>query len=94
MALRGKATQSSRYFHIRAAADNAIDGNRNSDYNSGSCTHTEEENNPWWRVDLLYSYTVTSIVISNRADAASLRLNGAKVHVGNSLNDNGAANKV
>uniref|UniRef100_G3PGN9 F5/8 type C domain-containing protein n=2 Tax=Gasterosteus aculeatus aculeatus TaxID=481459 RepID=G3PGN9_GASAC len=94
VALRGKATQSTRYGDEYGAAYNAIDGNRNSFWLAGSCTHTNEETGPWWRVDLLRPYTVTSIAITNRADCCEERLNGAKVHVGNSIKNNGAANPV
>ncbi|XP_037640569.1 uncharacterized protein LOC119496950 [Sebastes umbrosus] len=94
VALRGKATQSDRYEHAFGAADSAIDGNRESNFHSGSCTHTDEETNPWWRVDLLESYIVTSVIITNRGDCCQQRLNGAEVHIGNLLQDNGAANPV
>ncbi|KAM8870558.1 fucolectin-like isoform 2-T2 [Spinachia spinachia] len=72
VALDGKATQSTTYLN---PACNAIDG---------SCTQTDEETDPWWRVDLLHPYVVTSIAITNRGDCCQERLNGATVHVGNS----------
>uniref|UniRef100_A0A8C6TQN6 Si:ch211-215k15.4 n=1 Tax=Neogobius melanostomus TaxID=47308 RepID=A0A8C6TQN6_9GOBI len=90
VALRGKATQSYRYLHILGAASNAIDGNRESNYHAGSCTHTIiTQTNPWWRVDLLEHYIVTSITITNRGDCCAEKLNGAEIHVGNSLLNNG-----
>ncbi|KAL3059622.1 hypothetical protein OYC64_014261 [Pagothenia borchgrevinki] len=94
VALRGKATQSNRYEHAFGSAISAIDGNRDNKFFSGSCTHTDAESNPWWRVDLLEPYIVTSVIISNRGDNYSERLNGAQVHIGNSLVDNGAINPV
>ncbi|XP_034001628.1 pentraxin fusion protein-like [Trematomus bernacchii] len=94
VALRGKATQSDRHGDNYGAAYNAIDGNRESNYFAGSCTLTVEMTNPWWRVDLLESYIVTSIIITNRGDCCPKRLNGAEIHIGNSLQDNGAANPV
>ncbi|XP_075937416.1 uncharacterized protein LOC142938089 [Anarhichas minor] len=95
VALRGKATQSDHYDHVREAhAFNAIDGNRDTNFHLGSCTHTDEETNPWWRVDLLDSYIVTSVIITNRGDCCEERLNGAKIHIGNSLENNGAANPL
>uniref|UniRef100_A0A3Q1ID70 Fucolectin tachylectin-4 pentraxin-1 domain-containing protein n=1 Tax=Anabas testudineus TaxID=64144 RepID=A0A3Q1ID70_ANATE len=94
VALRGKATQSHRLDTSLGAAYNAIDGNRNSDFGAGSCTHTTEQTNPWWRVDLLHSYIVTSVIITNRGDCCAERINGAEVHIGDSLQDNGAANPV
>uniref|UniRef100_A0A3Q3GTY7 Fucolectin tachylectin-4 pentraxin-1 domain-containing protein n=1 Tax=Labrus bergylta TaxID=56723 RepID=A0A3Q3GTY7_9LABR len=89
VALRGKATQSHRYPHNFGDASSAIDGNRESNFDAGSCTHTVEMGNPWWRVDLLDSYIVTSVVITNRGDCCPERLNGAEVHIGNHLQDNG-----
>ncbi|XP_034001615.1 pentraxin fusion protein-like [Trematomus bernacchii] len=94
VALRGKASQSLSYPDYYGDADKAIDGNRDSNYLAGSCTATVEMTNPWWRVDLLESYIVTSIIITNRGDRYPERLNGAEVHIGNSLQDNGAANPV
>ncbi|XP_070767437.1 fucolectin-1 [Enoplosus armatus] len=94
VALRGKATQSQRYMHTFGAAHNAIDGNRESHFFADSCTHTTEQTNPWWRVDLLESYTVTSVIVTNRGDCCAEKLNGAEIHIGNSLQDNGAENPV
>ncbi|KAK9514332.1 hypothetical protein VZT92_027807 [Zoarces viviparus] len=94
VALRGKATQSHRNPDLYGFAHNAIDGNRESNYEAGSCSATVEQNNPWWRVDLLESYIVTSITVTNRGDCCEERINGAEVHIGNSLGDNGAANPV
>ncbi|XP_034001582.1 fucolectin-4-like [Trematomus bernacchii] len=94
VALRGKATQSNRYEHFFGSAFSAIDGNRDNKFDSGSCTHTDVESNPWWRVDLLEPYIVTSVIISNRGDCCSEKLEGAQVHIGNSLVDNGARNPV
>ncbi|XP_027141984.1 fucolectin-7 [Larimichthys crocea] len=93
LALRGRATQSDRYYDAFGAASNAIDGNRDSNFHAGSCTHTAAQTNPWWRVDLLEPYIVTSIIITNR-DSVPERINGAEIHIGNSLQDNGVANPV
>ncbi|XP_023132500.2 fucolectin-3 [Amphiprion ocellaris] len=92
LALRGKATQSIRGNHDLSGASNAIDGNRDSTASHGSCTHTAEESNPWWRVDLLESYIITSITVTNRGDCCAERLNGLSIHVGNSLTNNGLDN--
>lgn len=57
VALGGKATQSHCYqgswFDVFGAAYNAIDGNGESSFSAGSCTHTITQTNPWWRVTLL-----------------------------------------
>ncbi|XP_073342152.1 uncharacterized protein [Pagrus major] len=93
VALRGKATQSHRYEGVfLGAAYNAIDGNRESNFLDGSCSHTITQTNPWWRVDLLDSYIVTSVTITNRGDCCAERINGAQIYIGNSLQDNGIIN--
>uniref|UniRef100_A0AAZ1XEV0 Fucolectin tachylectin-4 pentraxin-1 domain-containing protein n=2 Tax=Oreochromis aureus TaxID=47969 RepID=A0AAZ1XEV0_OREAU len=96
VALRGKATQSRLIdpgeWDGFGAASNAIDGNRESHFKYGSCSHTATEANPWWRVDLLESYIITSMIITNRRDCCERRINGAEIHIGNMLQDNGAAN--
>ncbi|KAI4811246.1 hypothetical protein KUCAC02_014160 [Chaenocephalus aceratus] len=92
VALRGKASQSGRNPDYYGDANKAIDGSLNLTI---LLVHaTGWQTNPWWRVDLLESYIVTSIIITNRADCCAERLNGAEVHIGNSLQDNVAANPV
>ncbi|XP_046698553.1 fucolectin-1-like [Silurus meridionalis] len=59
---------------------------------SGSCTHTSTQNNPWWRVDLLVVYDISNIIITNRGDCCAERINGAEIHIGNSLLNNGNNN--
>ncbi|XP_062278424.1 uncharacterized protein LOC133983374 [Scomber scombrus] len=90
IARRGRATQSS-IFEI-AVAGRAIDGNGASNWRQGSCTHTRKDFNPWWRLDLLKSYKVSTVTITNRQDCCPERLNGAEIRIGNSLNANGNAN--
>ncbi|XP_059195111.1 fucolectin-like [Centropristis striata] len=94
VALRGKATQSDRYDHPFGGAYSAIDGNRDSRFSAGSCTHTDEESNPWWRVDLLDKYIISSVTVTNRGDCCAERINGAQVHIGNSLEGHGTSNTV
>ncbi|XP_070574980.1 uncharacterized protein [Ptychodera flava] len=64
-------------------ASRAVDGNRDNVYDGQSCTHTGEEFEPWWKVDLAVEYTIHTIVVTNRADHAQ-RLRGAVIRVGNS----------
>ncbi|XP_053087060.1 fucolectin-like [Pangasianodon hypophthalmus] len=91
VALGGKATQSSLYGNYYYAYF-ATDGNRASQLLSYSCTHTNIENNPWWRVDLLAVYDISTVVITNRGDCCPERINGAEIHIGNSLVNNGNNN--
>ncbi|XP_055075197.2 uncharacterized protein [Misgurnus anguillicaudatus] len=97
VALAGRATQSSVNqgpTQCLSLAQNAIDGNRQADLNKGSCAQTDTENNPWWRLDLMQSYAVVSVALTNRADCCSEQLNGAVVHIGDSLESEGQANPV
>ncbi|XP_063045207.1 fucolectin-4-like [Engraulis encrasicolus] len=90
VALRGKATQS--HLHLLGFAYNAIDGNRDGIWGHGSCSCTEAHLNPWWRVDLLQTHKVFSVIITNRLDGYTTRLNGAEIRIGNSLDNNGINN--
>ncbi|XP_013883757.1 fucolectin [Austrofundulus limnaeus] len=97
VALRGKATQSQLYraeWSAFAIASNAIDGNRDSTFFDGSCTHTQTMLNPWWRVDLLDRYVIDHVVITNRGDCCEERISGAQIRIGDSLKDNGIANTL
>uniref|UniRef100_A0A673MIZ7 Uncharacterized LOC107719123 n=1 Tax=Sinocyclocheilus rhinocerous TaxID=307959 RepID=A0A673MIZ7_9TELE len=97
LALYGKATQSDLVENPWSAdghAINAADGNRDSNFEHGSCTATTMQNDPWWRLDLLDKYVVTSITITNRKDCCPERLDGAEIHIGNSLLNNGNSNPL
>ncbi|KAG8546577.1 hypothetical protein GDO81_018592 [Engystomops pustulosus] len=73
-------------------AINGIDGNPDTDYYHGSCFHTNTEMSPWWRVDLLESYRISYIRITNRGDCCGDRISGAEILVGDSLTNNGNSN--
>ncbi|TSY83965.1 Fucolectin-4 [Bagarius yarrelli] len=91
LALRGTATQSSitgSNYHAKCA----IDGNKASNILSFSCTHTQFETDPWWRVELLAVYNISSVVITNRGDCCSDRINGAEIRIGYNLENNGNNN--
>ncbi|XP_070537090.1 adhesion G protein-coupled receptor L2-like [Ptychodera flava] len=75
------ATQSS--VKLNAIASRAVDGNRDSNFQHGSCTHTKQESEPWWKVDLAVEYTIHTVVVTNRNYKAQ-RLQGAVIRVGNS----------
>ncbi|XP_059194950.1 fucolectin-like [Centropristis striata] len=94
VALRGKATQSIRYKDAFSSASNAIDGNLDSTHHHGSCSSSALQTNPWWRLDLLELYTISYVTITNRGDCCPERINGAEVHIGSSLNDNGITNPL
>ena len=67
VAVKGKASQSSVDYD--GPAERAIDGNTNGDYEQAkSTTHTREEANPWWEVDLGTEQTLDSVAVWNRTD--------------------------
>ena len=67
VALRGKASQSSVDFD--GPPERAIDGNTDGAYESAkSTTHTRDEANPWWEVDLGEEKTLESVAVWNRTD--------------------------
>ncbi|XDV35030.1 hypothetical protein PO909_005127 [Leuciscus waleckii] len=92
LALGAKAVQSTTY--PQSVAQNAVDGNRNSIYNLGSCSVTNVDKDPWWRVDLGVVYKVTRVSITNRGDCCAERINGAQIRIGNSLENNGNKNEL
>ena len=46
----------------------AVDGNANSNYMPGFCTHSGYVSEQYWAVDLGQSYWITSLRITNRGD--------------------------
>uniref|UniRef100_A0A667WKP7 F5/8 type C domain-containing protein n=1 Tax=Myripristis murdjan TaxID=586833 RepID=A0A667WKP7_9TELE len=86
----GKVAQSST--SKNGVPEKAIDGNRANKWKQGSCTHTKEDFKPWWRLDLLKTYKVSYVTVTNRADCRRKNINGAEIHIGNSLDDNGNSN--
>ncbi|XP_070539402.1 uncharacterized protein [Ptychodera flava] len=79
-ALRMTAEQSSEY--PNAPARLAVDGIKNTNFWFWSCSQTDLEFEPWWRVDLGKNYTVYRVTIANRQDCCSERLASAVVSVG------------
>ena len=79
VAVKGKASQSSTGFNGPAAL--AIDGNTDGDYSTAkSTTHTQEEQGPWWEVDLGSASRIDKVVIWNRTDSdLGYRLGGFRV---------------
>ncbi|MBN3297562.1 FUCL7 protein, partial [Amia calva] len=91
VALQGEAVQSSTYNSI-GDAENAIDNNWSAALYEASCTLTEHQPAPWWRVDLRKKYRVSAVVVKNRQDCCFRRLKGAEVRLGDSLVNNGNDN--
>jgi hypothetical protein len=58
----------------------AIDGNANSEWGGGSCTHTDLAP-AWWQVDLGQQSTVTKVNVWHRSGCCPDRLETAQVYV-------------
>jgi glucose/arabinose dehydrogenase/azurin/lysophospholipase L1-like esterase len=81
IATSGTAKQSSTAYG--GDASRAIDGKTDGNYGSGSSTHTnEEENQPWWEVDLGTTHPIEAVTVWNRTDGDYYkRLDGFTVTV-------------
>ncbi|KAI8500095.1 hypothetical protein Bbelb_224120 [Branchiostoma belcheri] len=75
---RGRSAQQSSQLYGKSA-ERAVDGNLDGDYYGNSCTHTDMDHQPWWRLDLGASKCVDRVVVTNRMDCCSDRLDGFKV---------------
>ena len=79
----GKASQSSEGFG--GAAARAIDGNTSGKYQDNGQTHTQEnQDNPWWELDLGSERPIDSVVVWNRTDGNGeyvKRLDGFKLSI-------------
>ncbi|HLK69398.1 MAG TPA: discoidin domain-containing protein [Bryobacteraceae bacterium] len=78
---QGKAATQSSTLPGAPPASVAVDGNVDGNFFDGSVTATNPDPFPWWQVDLGASTTITSIVIWNRTDCCSERLNNYWIFV-------------
>jgi hypothetical protein len=76
VAANKESFQSSTYIEANLdplVSSRAVDGDiTNSLWYGYSCTHTQDETNPWWTVDLGGFYDVSKVVIYNRADGLGM----------------------
>ncbi|XP_061463143.1 fucolectin-like isoform X2 [Rhineura floridana] len=80
---------------IVGTASKAVDGNCSGEwFKDGSCTHTGWDMEPWWYVDLGGQYAISAVVVKNREDCCGERLQGAQVHVGDSVADHGKSSPL
>ena len=73
----GKATtQSSTFANNQNQFDaaNAVDGNRNGNHNNNSITHTNNQQNAWWEIDLGSVSDLSSVTLWNRTNCCADRL--------------------
>jgi len=66
LAIDGTAKQSSTYEN--STAHRANDGNPDSNYYHGSCSHTWYETDPWWTVTFKRLVLVNEVILVNRGD--------------------------
>ncbi len=71
--------QSSTY--EEAESKRAHDGNTDQDYAQGSVSHTNEEKDPWWVLDLGGVKDIAKIKVFNRGDCCGDRLKDATIDV-------------
>jgi len=67
IARKGKASQSTTDFG--GSAERAIDGNTSGLFPENSVTHTAQQANPWWEVDLGSAQPIDDITLWPRTDA-------------------------
>lgn len=80
VATQGEASQSSTGYD--APAKRGIDGNTDGTFTNNSVTHTNEEANPWWEVDLKQVRELTKLVLWPRTDSGLFaRHDGLRVSV-------------
>ncbi|MGJ8653615.1 MAG: discoidin domain-containing protein [Opitutaceae bacterium] len=72
LAFFGTATQSSDDYDTLASF--AIDQNTSGDFGDGSVTHTNNEAQPWWQLDLEGTFDISEIKIWNRTGSSPARL--------------------
>ena len=85
LGLSGSASQSTTCYG--GAANRAIDGNINGNFYQNSVTHTCNEENPWWSVDLGDNeFIINRVFVFNRNECCMERLENSNVEI---LDDTG-----
>lgn len=64
-------------------ASKAVDNGNQTAYAGGSCSSTDSQNNPWWKVNFQRQILVTGVKIYGRSDCCQDRMQGFDVWVGN-----------
>merc|ERR1712050_67214 len=79
---QGKFTEQSSTWmldEVPLSSDLAVDGNDANSVYDLSCSHTANNNNSWWRIDLGQEYKIKKVVITTRGDCSGDRINGATI---------------
>ncbi|XP_072509775.1 uncharacterized protein [Notamacropus eugenii] len=88
----GKISYQSSTFHPLGSSDKAIDGNEASDFYKNSCTHTNDDFEPWWMVDLTAEFIVDNIMIIPRGDRCMGMTAKYEIRIGDSKENGGKSN--
>ena len=84
LALNQPATEVSEAWG--GVASHAVDGDKRTNYGSGTCIHTAFANDAWWRVDLNASLSIAEVVIVNRlcsvAEGCATFMNAFEIRIG------------
>ncbi|XP_053376415.1 pentraxin fusion protein-like [Mercenaria mercenaria] len=81
LALGKKAYQSSDLH--KGFADKAVDGGLSQTFSDGSCTHTNDDANSYWEVDLGKHFFIDHVTIYNRRDVPDPnRLRHVELYIG------------
>ncbi|KAI3376244.1 hypothetical protein L3Q82_016753, partial [Scortum barcoo] len=84
VALNKPTAQASTLGILTGQPSNAVNGCKTRVVSWVCCSHTNQQDSPWWRVDLLALHKVSAVTIVNREDCCSERLTGAQILIGNS----------
>jgi hypothetical protein len=80
LALGKPATQSST-IEPQEDASRAVDGNTDGTYSGSSISHTQNDPQAWWQVDLQSPRAIGNVVLFNRTDCCSDRLSNFNLMV-------------
>lgn len=79
--LQTSATARQSSTHEGGEAKKAIDGNAEQDFNKGSVSHTSEQKDPWFVIDLGGVKDISTIKVFNRGDCCGDRLKDATIEI-------------
>ena len=63
------------------SANRALISPPQNHYGGGTCTHTTRTRDPWWRLDLKTTKSLSSVELMNRGDCCSDRFEGLRVYL-------------
>ena len=76
-----KPSQQSSNYNSSLTSNRAVDGVIHGDYEVAPGTHTQQEANAWWQVDLGAVYSLNAVKIHNRGNNTGARLTDFSVHL-------------